>query len=149
VLRILQSYQCDPDCKIVIFSSFNRTLTALRLALPPHRTAVFCGKLSPTARAAQLQRFRMDAQTNILIAHTTAAHGLNLGLIHVILIVEPLYHTTHLHQLMARITRFDQPRLQNQHIIQLVTSNTVEHRLQTMHDPVPDDIKVLLQSLSD
>jgi SNF2 family DNA or RNA helicase len=125
LIVLLQRALKETDEKIVVFSSFNSILQALRLELPVNEVASMYAS-NPKKRAKEMELFKVCKRI-LLVSTNLGSHGIDLGFVKFLIHVEPPWKGVTQCQANSRIMRIGQKA--NQEIFVLVMKQTLESKL--------------------
>jgi len=127
--RLLDELLEDPECKIIVFSEWERMLTLLaeRLKKAGIGYAWHTGGVTQKRRREEINRFKRDPACNLFLATDSAATGLNLQVARVVVNLDLPWNPAKLEQRIARAWRKHQKHPVR--VINLVSENTLEHRM--------------------
>lgn len=127
--RLLEELLADPDCKIIIFSEWERMLRLLAERLDKTATgyAWHTGSITQKKRREQINRFKNESDCRLFLATDSAATGLNLQIARVIINLDLPWNPAKLEQRIARAWRKHQKHPVA--VINLVSEHTIEHRM--------------------
>ncbi len=147
--EILTGLFADQDCKVIIFSEWERMLFLVReLATKMGiNFAWHSGSVSQMQRREDIKRFKEDRECRLFLTTDSGSTGLNLQVANVVINLDLPWNPAKLEQRIARAWRKNQTRVVQ--VINLITENTIEHRMLTtlaMKQAVAD---VVLDSIGD
>ncbi len=111
--RVVEQYlRQHPDEKLLVFTEFKDTLTALerRLREWGFPCAIIHGQMNLQARIDEERRFRDEVQVQVMVATDAAGEGLNLQFCRLMLNYDLPWNPNRLEQRMGRIHRYGQKR---------------------------------------
>ena len=127
--RVITDLVQKPECKIIVFSEWERMLqlvgellTKLGLDFAWHT-----GRVSQRRRRLEINRFRDDASCQFFLATDSAATGLNLQAANVVVNLDLPWNPAKLEQRIARAWRKHQTRSVS--VLYFVSERTIEHRM--------------------
>lgn len=127
--KLLDDLFTDPDCKIIVFSEWERMLILLseRLLEKGIEFAWHTGSVTQKKRREEINRFKNRPECRLFLATDSAATGLNLQVARVVVNLDLPWNPAKLEQRIARAWRKHQkhPVL----VINLVSEFTIEHRM--------------------
>lgn len=127
--RLLEDLLSDPDCKIIVFSEWERMLTLLAERLSKSRLdyAWHTGSVSQQKRRDEINKFKTNPGCRLFLATDSAATGLNLQVARVVINLDLPWNPAKLEQRIARAWRKHQQHPVS--VINLVSEHTIEHRM--------------------
>jgi hypothetical protein len=127
--KLLDELLSNPDCKIIVFSEWERMLTLLaeRLLDAGIDYAWHTGSLSQPRRREEINRFRQSPKCRLFLATDSAATGLNLQIARVVVNLDLPWNPAKLEQRIARAWRKHQKHPVS--VINLVSQDSIEHRM--------------------
>ncbi len=127
--KLLEELFSEPQCKIIIFSEWERMLTLLAERLSKSGTdyAWHTGSVTQKRRREEINRFKSDPLCRLFLATDSAATGLNLQVASVVVNLDLPWNPAKLEQRIARAWRKHQKRPVS--VINLVSEHTIEHRM--------------------
>lgn len=147
--EILQELLTDPDCKIIIFSEWERMLQLVReLANRMHIDfAWHTGTVSQIKRREDINRFKQDPSCRLFLTTDSGSTGLNLQVANVVINLDLPWNPAKLEQRIARAWRKNQTRAVQ--VINLVAEQTIEHRMLTLLSLKQGVADVVLDAIGD
>ena len=123
----LQSEECDPELKTLVFTEFVPTQHMLRRFLVERGFSVVClnGSMDMEERKQVQEEFSKDIR--ILISTDAGGEGLNLQFCHVVINYDIPWNPMRLEQRIGRVDRIGQPHAVR--ALNFVFEDTVEHRV--------------------
>jgi len=123
----LQSEECDPDLKVLVFTEFVPTQEMLRQFLIERGFSVVClnGSMDMDERKRVQETFARDAR--ILVSTDAGGEGLNLQFCHVVINYDIPWNPMRLEQRIGRVDRIGQPHTVR--AVNFVFEDSVEHRV--------------------
>ncbi len=130
--KLLEELLSEPQCKIIVFSEWERMLTLLaeRLQQAGIGYAWHTGSVTQKKRREEINRFKNDPQCRLFLATDSAATGLNLQIARVVVNLDLPWNPARLEQRIARAWRKHQKHPVS--VINLVSEHTIEHRMLTV-----------------
>ena len=127
--RLLPDLLDDPERKIIIFSEWLRMLELVRdYAVDTGiEFAWHTGSVPQPRRRAEIRRFREDPACRLFLSSESGGVGLNLQAADTVVNLDQPWNPARLEQRIARAWRKYQTRPVN--VINLVSENTIEHRM--------------------
>ena len=127
--RLLPDLLSDPGRKILIFSEWVRMLELVRdYAVDAGvEFAWHTGSVPQLRRRAEIHRFREDPECRLFISSESGGVGLNLQVADTVVNLDQPWNPARLEQRIARAWRKHQTRPVT--VINLVSENTIEHRM--------------------
>jgi hypothetical protein len=127
--RLLEELLLEPDCKIILFSEWERMLRLLeeRLTRTKIGYAWHTGSITQKKRREEINRFKNDADCRLFLATDSASTGLNLQIARVVINLDLPWNPAKLEQRIARAWRKHQKHPVA--VINLVTEHSIEHRM--------------------
>lgn len=127
--RLLEELLAEPDCKIIVFSEWERMLRLLaeRLMKSAMDYAWHTGSVTQKKRREEINRFKNDVNCRLFLATDSAATGLNLQIARVVINLDLPWNPAKLEQRIARAWRKHQKHPVA--VINLVSEHTIEHRM--------------------
>ncbi len=119
----------DPEVKIVVFSEWVRMLELVGGLLEEMGLsyALHTGAVPQQRRRAEIRAFKTDPACRVLLSSDSGGVGLNLQQASVVINCDLPWNPAKLEQRIARVWRKHQMR--NVTVINLVSENTIEHRM--------------------
>ncbi|EKV11056.1 SNF2 family helicase, putative [Penicillium digitatum PHI26] len=117
----------DENVKIVIFVQFLKTVQILQYMFDEEgwEYAIITGKVSPTSRDQQIEKFGKDKDIKIMISSLkTGGVGLNLTMANKCILVDPWWNEAIQDQAYCRLYRIGQPRLVE--YVQIVAKGSID-----------------------
>ena len=129
--EILTGLLTDPSCKIIIFSEWARMLFLVRELAEKMgiNFAWHTGSVSQLKRREEIKFFKENPQCRLFLTTDSGSSGLNLQVANVVINLDLPWNPAKLEQRIARAWRKNQSRIVQ--VINLVTQNTIEHRMLT------------------
>lgn len=123
----LQSEECDPELKALVFTEFVPTQEMLRRFLTERGFSVVClnGSMSMEERKRVQEAFAREAR--ILVSTDAGGEGLNLQFCHVVINYDIPWNPMRLEQRIGRVDRIGQSHIVR--AVNLVFEDSVEHRV--------------------
>lgn len=127
--KLLEELLSDPNCKIIVFSEWERMLTLLadRLVQSGIDYAWHTGSVTQKRRREEINRFKNDPDCRLFLATDSAATGLNLQVARVVVNLDLPWNPAKLEQRIARAWRKHQKHPVA--VLNLVSEHTIEHRM--------------------
>jgi hypothetical protein len=119
----------DPDCKIIVFSEWERMLTMVRelAAEMGVEAAWHSGSVPQNRRRAEINRFKNDPACRLFLSTDSGSVGLNLQVANAVINVDLPWNPAKLEQRIARAWRKNQTRSVS--VVNLVAEGTIEHSI--------------------
>lgn len=127
--KVLEECRENPDVKVIIFSEWERMLQLVS-GLARKMDLGFAwhtGSVPQKRRRAEINLFKTDPQCRLFLSTDSGAAGLNLQNASVVVNCDLPWNPAKLEQRIARAWRKHQTR--NITVINLVSENTIEHRM--------------------
>lgn len=127
--KLLEERFTDRDCKILVFSEWERMLTLLaeRLVQRGVDYAWHTGSVTQKRRREEINRFKNNPECRLFLATDSAATGLNLQVARVVVNLDLPWNPAKLEQRIARAWRKHQKHPVA--VLNLVSEDTIEHRM--------------------
>ena len=127
--RLFPDLLDDPERKIIVFSEWVRMLELVRgyAADAGIEFAWHTGSVPQQRRRAEIKRFREDPECRLFLSSESGGVGLNLQAADTVVNMDQPWNPARLEQRIARAWRKHQTRPVN--VINLVSENTIEHRM--------------------
>lgn len=127
--EILTGLMEDQDSKVIIFSEWERMLFLVRELAEKKgiNYAWHSGSVSQEKRREDIKRFKEDSHCRLFLTTDSGSTGLNLQVANVVINLDLPWNPAKLEQRIARAWRKNQSRVVQ--VINLVTENTIEHRM--------------------
>ena len=134
VENILEELFQDKDTKIIIFSEWVRMLHLITELLK-HMEIKFAwhtGEIDQKKRRSEINYFKNDKECRVFLSTDSGSVGLNLQIANVVINIDLPWNPARLEQRIARAWRKHQTRTVQ--IINLISENTIEHRMLALLD---------------
>ena len=127
--RLLPGLLEDPERKIIVFSEWVRMLELVReyAVAAGIEFAWHTGSVAQPRRRAEIRRFREDPECRLFLSSESGGVGLNLQVADTVVNMDQPWNPARLEQRIARAWRKHQTRPVT--VINLVSENTIEHRM--------------------
>ena len=127
--RLLPDLLDDPERKIIVFSEWVRMLELVReyAVTAGIEFAWHTGSVPQPQRRAEIRRFREDPECRLFLSSESGGVGLNLQAADTVVNMDQPWNPARLEQRIARAWRKHQTRPVT--VINLVSENTIEHRM--------------------
>ena len=127
--RLLPDLLDDPERKIIVFSEWVRMLELVRefAVAAGIEFAWHTGSVPQPQRRAEIRRFRDDPECRLFLSSESGGVGLNLQAADTVVNMDQPWNPARLEQRIARAWRKHQTRPVT--VINLVSENTIEHRM--------------------
>ena len=127
--QILTGLLTDPDCKIIIFSEWERMLFLVKELAEKMgiNFAWHTGSVPQVKRRVDINRFKEDPNYRLFLSTDSGSTGLNLQVANVVINLDMPWNPAKLEQRIARAWRKNQSRVVQ--VFNLVTENSIEHRM--------------------
>ncbi len=147
--EILLEFTLDQDNKLIIFSEWERMLFLVRELVEGLGIdyAWHSGSVSQDQRRQDIKRFKEDPNCRIFLTTDSGSTGLNLQVANVVINLDLPWNPAKLEQRIARAWRKNQVR--RVQVINLITENTIEHRMLSMLAQKQAVADVVLDALGD
>ena len=125
--RILGDLLAEPDCKVIVFSEWERMLEMVRGMAGEMgiETAWHTGSVPQQRRRAEIMRFKQDPACRLFLSTDSGSVGLNLQVASAVVNVDLPWNPAKLEQRIARAWRKGQTR--GVTVVNLVCENSIEH----------------------
>ena len=132
--RLVPDLLDDPDRKIIVFSEWVRMLSLVRefAGRAGLEFAWHTGDVPQHRRRAEIRRFREDPDCRLFLSSESGGVGLNLQAADTVINLDLPWNPARLEQRVARAWRKLQTRSVT--VINLVTEDTIEHRMLALLD---------------
>ncbi len=130
LMRILEDiWEDDAERKIIVFSEWVRMLDLIEAELEKRGIAfaLHTGKVNQIKRRKEINRFKDDPECRLFLSSDSGSVGLNLQVASVVVNLDLPWNPAKLEQRIARAWRKHQKNTVN--VINLVSENTIEHRM--------------------
>ena len=129
VVPIIEELLEDKDCKIIIFSEWEKMLQLLDFSLQQKaiKAVWHTGSLNQIQRREEIRKFKEDNSYNVFLSTDSGSVGLNLQVANVVINLDMPWNPAKLEQRIARAWRKHQKRTVQ--VINLVTQERLEHRI--------------------
>jgi superfamily II DNA/RNA helicase len=140
---ILQDLLEDPDCKIIVFSEWERMVGLVRELAGEMgvEAAWHTGSLPQQRRRLEINRFKNDPACRLFLSTDSGSVGLNLQVASAVINVDLPWNPAKLEQRIARAWRKNQVRSVT--VVNLVAEDSIEHsilHLLTLKQAVADGV---------
>ncbi len=127
--EILRELAIEENCKVVVFSEFERMthLAGLELRKLGIGFVSLHGGVPSRQRGALIEKFRNDPQCKVFLSTDAGGVGLNLQAASAVVNFEPPWNPARLEQRIGRVHRLGQSR--PVHVIHMLTSDSIEERV--------------------
>ncbi len=127
--RILDDLLQQPDCKIIVFSEWERMLDLVRelAAELGVEIAWHTGSVPQQRRRAEITRFKKDPACRLFLSTDSGSVGLNLQAASAVVNIDLPWNPAKLEQRIARAWRKNQTRSVT--VVNLVCENSIEHQI--------------------
>lgn len=127
--EILDELLQNPDCKVILFSEWERMLILVKefLASKEIDFAWHTGSVNQKKRREEIKRFKEDPNCRCFLSTDAGSTGLNLQVANTVINIDLPWNPARLEQRIARAWRKHQTRPVQ--VINLVCKNSIEYRM--------------------